>query len=764
MVTSRRLGLAFYFVGIVLIILGIAAGAAVQRLWQMRSEIEQLASQLTLDVGPESTLLYDRHNDLVSAVYEEHRIAVPLERMSPHLVNAVIVIEDKRFYDHFGVDPARIVKAAITNWRAGEIVQGASTITQQLVRSLLLNREKTYLRKFREALLARRLEEHHSKRAILAAYLNRVYFGDGFYGIEAASRGYFGKAASELDPAEAATLAGLIKGPSVYSPTKKPELARARRDLVLGRMVEHGSLTAAEAQKASALPVQATLADAERADASDPKRMRGSEYFRDAVMRELVRRFGAEAVHTGGLRVYTTLDRQLQQLAEEAVRLPLGRGRHREPPQGALVAIEPRTGYVRALVGGRDFHESPFNRAIDAKRQPGSAFKPFIFAMALESGYAPSTRLDGLDQPIETAEGPWLPRGEHETDSVRLRDALVVSSNRAAAHLLQEVGVNRTRHLVERFGVSSLMPNVPSLALGTGELTLFELTSAYGVFANRGVWREPTFIVRVLDRHGREIYSAPQVERVVISEATSFLMTSMMADVVNRGTASSARASGFRIAAAGKTGTSQSFTDAWFVGYTPQLVTGVWFGYDQPQTIMARGYASVVAVPAWARFMSAALRGAKDEWFDMPGSLMKVKLCRISGLLATDRCHLPVLEDVPIKADALDAPREAMLREGGVYDEYRHVYRLPEPCHLNHGLPDPTSEDDILWTRLLEEPLPPPPPPPPPPSAPTALPPPVPPPSVDGFPGIVPGSNVSTTMPLPPPQRPGNGTPQGPWQ
>jgi membrane peptidoglycan carboxypeptidase len=334
-------------------------------------------------------------------------------------------------------------------------------------------------------------------------------------------------------------------------------------------------------------------------------------------------------------------------------------------------------------VGGRDFRESPFNRAIDAKRQPGSAFKPFIFAMALESGYAPSTQLEGLDQPIATAQGPWLPGGEHETTSVRLRDALVVSSNRAAAHLLQEVGVNRTLDLVQRFGVSSKMPNVPSLALGTGEMSLFELTSAYGVFANRGVWREPTMIRRVVDRYGREIYRAPEAERPVISEATAYLMSSMMADVINRGTAHTARAAGFRLPAAGKTGTSQSYADAWFVGYTPSLVTGVWIGYDKPQTIMNRGFAGVVAVPVWARFMAAALRGATTDWYEMPGSLMKVKLCRISGLLATDQCHLPVVGETFAHTEA-DAAGAA-IREGGVYDELRHVSRLPETCPLPHG-------------------------------------------------------------------------------
>jgi penicillin-binding protein 2D len=704
-------------------VMGVATGAAVHRLWVFRDSIERLADQLTLDTGPESTLLFDGNNNLVSALFEEHRIRVGLEEMSPHLVNAVLVTEDKRFYDHDGIDLRRIVMAAVANQRAGDIVQGGSTITQQLVRSILLNREKSYTRKLKEALLAQRLEERYGKRAILEAYLNRVYFGDGYYGIEAAALGYFGKTAAQLDAVESATLAGLIKGPSLYSPTKAPELARKRRDLVLALMRREGMLTDPEYQTARALPLNALLANENRGPGTDVHRIRGAEYFRDAVARELIHRFGSEAVYTGGLRVYTTLDRRLQQIAESSMAASLTRGpRPRPHPlQGALVAIEPSTGFVKAIVGGRDFQESPFNRAIDAKRQPGSAFKPFIFAMALESGYAPSTTLEGLDEPIATPQGPWLPDGEHEAASVRLRDALVLSSNRAAAHLLKDVGIMRTVDLVHRLGVTSEMPNVPSLALGTGEMSLFELTSAYSVFANRGMWRAPTLIRRVVDRYGREIYRAPNAERPVISEATAYLMTSMMADVVTRGTAATARSNGVRFTAAGKTGTSQAYADAWFVGYTPKLVTGVWFGYDKPQMIMNRGFASVIAVPAWARFMAAAHQDTPQEWFPMPASLTKVKLCRLSGQLATDRCHLPVIEPPAYDAENPLMPAVSTFREGGVYEELRHVSRMPQPCSLPHtDAVWPSPEEDELPALPIDEQsprLPPPsmrPPPPPP--------------------------------------------------
>ena len=684
-IARRTVGLVFAWT--LILALGVATGAAVHALWDLNEKVDRLDARLSLDTGPESTLIYDGNDQLLSALFEEHRITVPLEEISPHLLNAVLVTEDRRFFDHRGIDARRILMAAIANLRSGAIVQGASTITQQLVRSVLLSREKSYARKAKEALLAMRLEERYSKQAILEAYLNRVYFGDGFYGVEAAALGYFGKTAADLDTIESAMLAGLIKGPSLYSPTRAPELARTRRDLVLSLMRKHGMLSGEEYRTAVALPVKAQLVKPDRAKVTNLHRTRGGEYFRDAVARELIERFGEDVVYTGGLRVYTTMDRRLQQAAEQtmAERLDLASARGGEPLEGALVAVEPATGFVKALVGGRNFTATPFNRAIDARRQPGSAFKPFIWAMALESGYAPSTMIEGLDEPIATPQGPWLPGGEHETQSARLRDALVVSSNRAAAHLLKDVGIRRTMDLVQRFGISSAMPAVPSLALGTGEVSLFELTSAYTVFANRGVWRQPTLIRKVLNREGREIYRAPATERPVIAEATAFVMSSMMADVVNRGTASAARAHGFKLAAAGKTGTSQSYADAWFVGYTPNLVTGVWFGYDTPRTIMKRGYASVVAVPAWAKFMTVAHSGVKNEWFEMPRSLANVKLCRLSGQAATQRCHLPVIEAPRYDPDDPLTTVTATVREGGVFDELRHVTRMPEPCSLPHG-------------------------------------------------------------------------------
>lgn len=679
----------------VLVVVGLAAGFAVHRLWEFRRGLERLADELSLDVGPESTLLYDTNNNLISALFEEHRIKIRLEEMSPKFTSAVLVTEDRRFFDHDGVDLRRIAAAFLANQRAGEIVEGGSTITQQLVRSILLVPERTYTRKIKEAILARRLEERYSKRAILEAYLNRVYFGDGYYGVEAAALGYFGKSASELDTAEAATLAGLIKGPSLYAPTKNPDLCRQRRDLVLDEMRTDGAISDHEYETAVAVPVKTLLARGVKRGVADPRHAHGAEYFREAVSRELIEKFGHDAVYTGGLRVYTTLDRDLQRLAENVIATRL-RG-FNSGLQGALVAVDPQTGWVKAIVGGRNFHDSPFNRALDARRQPGSAFKPFIYAAALESGFSPGSVIDGLDTPIPTRQGPWLPGGEHERSSITLRTGLALSSNRAAAHLMQDVGIHRTIDLVQRFGISSPLPAVPSLALGSGEVSLFELTSAYGVFANRGVWKQPTMIRRVLDRYGREVYTSPDTRRTVISEATAYMMASMMSDVITYGTGASARGQGVKFHAAGKTGTSQDYSDAWFVGFTPSLVSGVWFGYDKRRPIADRGFASVVAVPAWARFMSAAMRGVENTWMEMPGSLTKARICRLSGGLASDRCHEPVYEE------ALFDPNNpafvatgGTIRESGVYEELMTAGRVPPPCTLPHGVLPPSTVDSTV--------------------------------------------------------------------
>jgi 1A family penicillin-binding protein len=601
-------------------------------------ELDRAGDLTSIAPRAQTTIVLDREGRPAFAFYSEQRIDVPIEQVSPHMLDAIVAIEDRRFYSHYGLDPVRIAGAALRNIRAGKVLEGGSTITQQLARATRLSSVRTFDRKIREAMLALRLEERYSKARILQEYLNTVYFGEGLYGVEAASRGYFGKPASTLAPAEAALLGALVRSPSVDAPAVSIDRATRRRNLVLRLMRSQGKISDSELAAALRTPVPACANGAALVSGSS----NGGEYFQEEVRRRLVAMFGAERVLRGGLRVYSTYAPELQRAANQSIRgriAEIRKQRRNADLQGSLVAIDPATGDVLALVGGRDFAESPFNRATQAHRQAGSAFKPIIYAAALERGYAPGSLLRDLDAPLDAAGAEWLPDGEHERSEYTLRAALKVSSNRAAAQLLQQVGVGTAISYAHRLGIDSELPMVPSLALGTGEVTLLELTAAYGVFANQGMLTTPRFITRVEDADGTLLWSAGVESRRAISRTNAFLMSSMLADVVSSGTATAARAAGFRLPAGGKTGTTDDYSDAWFVGYTPHLVAGVWFGADTPAPIMTRGFASVVAVPAWARFMKSATAGARPDWYDTPADVEKVAICRLSGARATDACR-----------------------------------------------------------------------------------------------------------------------------
>jgi len=613
--------------------------------FRVASELVHTATLAEIGPHPQSTIVYDRQNRPVFAFFIEQRVDVPLDRVSARMVDALLAVEDRRFYSHHGLDAARIVKAAWRNWRAGRILEGGSTLTQQLARFEQLTPERTLERKIHEMAIAVRLEERYSKQQILDAYLNAVYFGDGYYGVEAASRGYFGKPAASLEAHEAALLAALVRSPSAYSPRQFPDRARKRRNLVLRLMRETGRLSD---------PGYRAAIDAPLLPATPDAALSGSQacgkYYQEEVRRQLVARFGGKQVLRGGLRVYTGYDAEMQCAAEHAIdtRIAQLAKTHSSARalQASLVALDPASGEVRALVGGRDFDATSYDRATQARRQPGSAFKPVIYAAALERGLAPASIVRNLDEPIMTAKGPWLPGGEHEASEYSLRTALKISSNRAAAQLLQQVGLYQATYTAERLGIESRLPSVPSLALGTGGVTLLELTSAYGVFANEGVAVSPHLITRVDDGNGVSIWNELPGRHQAVRPSTAFLMSSMLADVITSGTGTGARAAGFKLPAAGKTGTTDDYTDAWFVGYTPHLVTGVWFGLDKPAPIMNRGFAAVVAVPAWADFMTRATAHDGADWFPVPPDVEKVAICRSSGLLATDACRTWIDDEV----------------------------------------------------------------------------------------------------------------------
>ena len=564
-----------------------------------------------------ANILFDAADREVFTIAKEHRIEVPLAEISPNLVKAVIAIEDRRFYDHEGFDAIRIIGSAIAVVRAGEAVQGGSTITQQLARQSV-GREKTLSRKLRELLFAAGLEHQFTKEEILELYLNKVYFGNGLYGAEAASRGFFGKKASELSLGEASLLAGLLKAPSSYDPSQAPQKAEARQTVVLKAMLESKAITRAEYD--TAYKTQIEIYDGLRAE--EPY----GQYFKDEVRRQLVEQFGNERVEQGGLKVYTTIDPYMQRAADAAVDQSIAdiekslpkQKTPRDPLQAALVAIDPDSGAVRAMVGGRDFRSSNFNRATRAKRQPGSAFKPFVYAAAVEGGLGPEDVIEGLGDPIDASNVAWSPDDEHvDEESLTLREGLRLSSNRAAVQLLTTVGLKQTMKQAKNFGFDDL-PAVPSVALGSGEVTLSSITAAYGAFANGGAVFHPHLVRRVVDRDGKVLYESQETPKQAIRPVTAYLMADMLRGVIDGGTAYGVRQMGFSLPAGGKTGTTNDYHDAWFIGFTPSLVAGVWVGYDQPQTIRRNGYAAELAVPMWTRFMKVATKGMKPAWVARP--------------------------------------------------------------------------------------------------------------------------------------------------
>jgi 1A family penicillin-binding protein len=671
---TRRPRLAAGIVAAVAAVAIVAIGSGAVYLSGLSRGLPDAAAMSKIGEMDQATAVLDASDQLAFTIYKEQRIDVPLSGVSPVLIKATLAIEDQRFYEHHGFDVRRILSAALANIRHRRVAQGASTITQQLARQSFLTPDKTIRRKLQELILAARLERQYPKSRILELYLNKVYFGDGFYGVEAASRGFFGKHASELNVQEAATLAGLVKSPSSYAPTVSLERATARRNVVLQAMLDSGAIARPEWQTARASKI--VVRDGLRA--GEPH----GQYFKEQVRRELVDRFGWQRVYQGGLRVYSTIDMKMQTAAESAVadslkiiderRLALAarRATAKAQPapalsdldalQAALIALDPQTGHVRAMVGGRDFNESNFNRAVQARRQPGSAFKPFVYATAIEAGYTPATMIDHLDEPIETLQGAWTPEDEHSSaTSMSLRTGLRTSSNRAAVRLLQEVGIPETVKSAREMGVGDV-PSVPSLALGSGEVTLQSMATAYAAFANHGLVPHALLIRRVEDRDGRVLFEERDSSSRAISDTTAFLMTTMLADVVNAGTGSRARQMGFTLPAAGKTGTTNDFNDAWFVGYTPSLVAGVWVGFDQPHTILPNGFAADLAVPMWTRFMKAATIGDKPEWIAPPPGITTASVCRLSGKLATIGC-----QDAEVVSDSGRPERRSM-----VYTEY----------------------------------------------------------------------------------------------
>ncbi len=592
-----------------------------------------------------ATIIYDDDGEILHKLYLQKRIILKAQQIPKTLVQAFIAIEDSYFYEHWGLRIKSILRASIKNLLAGKVVEGGSTITQQLTRNLFLTSKKTLKRKIKEAILAYQVEKHYTKDQIMLMYLNYIYLGQGSYGVQAAAQTYFGKDAWELNLPECALLAALPKAPEVYNPFKDAQAAIRRRNLVLKRMAELGHITQDMAQKARKAPLGLRQHEQESSIAA---------YFIEEVRRQIMDRLGYDAVYKEGLKVYTTLDERIQMAANKAFydgiamldqRLEADdqagyNGKDNLVVQGALVAIEPKTGMVKALIGGRDFDKSEFNRAVQAMRQPGSAIKPFIYATAFSLGYTPIYTL--MDEPVsfgsKRKHNYWEPKNydNKHHGMMTLRDALITSNNVVTARLLNEIGIDLVVDKLRDYGFSGEIKPYLSLALGAFETTLLELTAAYAVFVNQGYYKEPVFITHIEDQSGNILYREKSTSRQVISSQVAFLITDIMQGVVNEGTGWRAKALPFPVAA--KTGTASDYTDAWFIGYSSELVAGVWIGRDKKVPLGKMETGSRAAGPIFVDFMRQAHESLHPESFEIPPGMEQVIICGQSLQRATSFC------------------------------------------------------------------------------------------------------------------------------
>jgi penicillin-binding protein 1A len=573
------------------------------------------------------TKIFSEDGKVIGEFFYEKRQVVLLDRIPNYLIQAFVAGEDARFFHHKGLDYVAILRALFRNIFSGEIVQGGSTITQQVVKSLLLSPEKSFTRKIREAILAYQIENYLTKDEILFLYLNQIYLGHGAYGVAAAAESYFGKTVEELNLAECAVLAGLPQAPSKNSPYQHPEQAKKRQIYILNRMAEEGFITSNEAVKASRAPYVIR--------GEEKPSVENAPYFVEYVRRYVEEKYGKDVLYKNGLQVFSTIDLHFQKTAEETMEAGLRDIEKREKypsvnmplaPEGALICFDLETGYIKAMVGGRDFRKSQFNRAIQARRQTGSAFKPIVYASALDKGFTPSSVI--VDSPIifEWGDKKWKPKNFEGTFSgpITLRNALTHSVNVVTVKIAQEVGTDYIKSYAQKLGISSPLHNDLSMALGSSSISLYELTKAYSVFANQGILSKPIFIKRILDRDGNLLeenlppfYSeASSKEEQIIAPQTAFLMTYLLEGVVKQGTGWRARSLGRPVAA--KTGTTDQFMDAWFIGYTPELITGVWVGFDEERSLGENETGARAASPIWVAFMSKILKDKPVKDFAAP--------------------------------------------------------------------------------------------------------------------------------------------------
>jgi 1A family penicillin-binding protein len=602
----------------------LVAGGAVSGVWLSRYAVA--VHRLTRGIG--DTVFYAADGQPWFRL-DEQRHDVSLDEISPELQHAVVAIEDRRFYHHPGIDPIGLGRAVVRDFQGRGRVEGGSTLTQQLARTIFLSNVKTFGRKIKEGGIALLIEAQLSKKQILEFYLNRIYLSAGVYGVETMSEHLFRKPARSITLPEAAFIAGLIRAPSALSPWSNYEGALERSHVVLAQMRAQGLITAA--QEDAARQVRPRIQPYRQPN--DIRAGFAKEFLRQQFRNE----FGGD--HPPEWQVHTSFRPALQDAAERSVASGLERLR-RPGLEAALVALDPVTGDILAMVGGGSYARSTFNRAVRSRRQPGSAFKPFVYAAALANGYSPVSVLNNLRHVSAPGDPEWSPRGEEDQpDELTLRAALLESNNPAAADLQQRVGSRAVLRLAGDAGLNDL-PDVPSLALGTGVVSPLDLTAAYTMFAGQGQVARPRGMISVFDAGGRQVYDRPIEREQVLTPEVAYQMTSMLRDVIERGTGAPARALGVRGPVAGKTGTTDDYRDAWFVGYSSSVVVGVWVGFDQPASIGRDAYGARVALPIWADFMKRTARQLPASDFPVPPGIHTEELCSVSYLAPVDGCPI----------------------------------------------------------------------------------------------------------------------------
>src|ERR1043166_4612404 len=606
---------------------------------------------------PERNTVFDVDGKIYSRLAGANRVKVALNEVSPYFIDALLAREDTRFFEHGGVDWRASGRALVRDIMSGSAKEGASSLTQQLARNSLPLGGRTLSRKVLEAMVALRIERDFTKQQILELYVNRIYFGTGCYGVETASQAYFGKNASKLNLSEAAMLAGLIRSPNRFSPLKNPKGAAAQRDAVLDRMAALKKITLAQADEARKAKI-----------VTHPKRMPQVQenYAMDAVQRALSLILTQDQMDDGGLSIYTTLDPTAQNSAQDALETQLSKIEHQsnfhhptkteyKAPEngegdaampyleGAIVVIDNASGGIRALVGGRDYGQSKFNRALaPANRQVGSAFKPFVYAIAFSHGLLPGAAIsDGPIQPGEIdGAGNWSPANSDGTYGgvMPCSYGLVHSRTTMSVRVGQFAGLDAVQKVANDLGIAQKIPHGAASYIGSFESNLRDLTSAYTVFPNAGVRKQAYIIERIDDQQHKPIYLAAHITSQAMDPGAAWMTSEVMEDVLTKGTAASARSLGFRLPAAGKTGTTNDYKDAWFVGYTSTLTCGVWVGFDQPTTIVARGYGAALALPVWTQVMNKASRHYPAEELHPTMPIHRATVCSISNQLATTGC------------------------------------------------------------------------------------------------------------------------------